>query len=273
MKKVLVMLSVCALISPLHVNAATGKKAKHKKHHPATYQQAKAEPIAMKDVAPVMKDVPPVEEKSWVDNLSGNLAWVSNYMFRGISQTRNLPAVQGSLTYSFPYGIYANAWGSNVRFVDSPATVEMDTILGVRNTIGENFTYDISGARYNYPGAKDLNYNELNTVFNYYFLQAGYSYSANEYNSHTTGQYYQGGINYEIPSNYVFGLNGVNILALFGHFSLKQPAGNSYNDYNVMLSKKIKSYTFAAQWTSTNGRAKNSPYDGSTLIGQVIANF
>ncbi len=270
MKKVLVMLSLCALVSPIQVNATTtGKKVKHKKHHTVACVKAKKEAAVMKDAAPPVV----ADEKSWVDNLSGNLAWVSNYMFRGISQTRNLPALQGSLTYSFPYGIYANAWGSNVRFVGSPATVEMDTILGVRNTIGENFAYDISGARYNYPGAKDLNYNELNTVFNYYFLQAGYSYSANEYNSHTTGQYYQGGVNYDIPSNYIFGVDGVNILALFGHFSLKQPAGNSYNDYNVVLSKKIKSYTFAAQWTSTNGRAKNSPYDGSTLIGQVIANF
>lgn len=270
MKKVLMMLSMLTLVSPLHANATTvSKKVKHKKHHHVACVQAKNETVVMKDAAPN----PPVDEKSWVDQLSGNLAFVSNYMFRGMSQSRNLPAVQGGMTYTFPYGIYANAWGSNVRFEDSNATVEIDTILGVRNTIGEHFSYDISGARYNYPGARDLNYNELNTVFNYYFLQGGYSYSANEYNSHTSGSYYQGGINYGIPSNYVFGLNDVNILALFGHFTLRQPAGSSYNDYNVMLSKKIKSYTFALQWTSTNGRGNNSPYDGSTLIGQVIANF
>src|SRR5690348_3144550 len=120
MKKVLVMLSLCALVSPIQVNATTtAKKIKHKKHHSVACVKAK------KEVA-VMKDAPPpvvADEKSWVDNLSGNLAWVSNYMFRGMSQTRNLPALQGSLTYSFPYGIYANAWGSNVRFVDSTATV------------------------------------------------------------------------------------------------------------------------------------------------------
>lgn len=269
MRKAFLVLSLCAATASATTFADTTntvKKLKHKKHHTCKME-------AKKNETPVMKDTAPIEEKTWIDNLSGYLTFASNYMFRGISQTRNLPAIQGALNYAFPYGIYANVWGSNVRFEDSTATVEMDTVLGVRNTIGENFTYDVSAARYNYPGARLLNYNELNTVFNYYFLQAGYSYSANVYNTHTTGQYYSGGINYTIPPQYVFGLNDVNILALLGHYSLRQPAGNSYNDYNVMLSKKIKNYTFAAQWTSTNGRAQSSPYDGSTLIGQITANF
>lgn len=271
MRKAFLVLSLCAAtastITFADTTTGTVKKLKSKKHHAAC--QLKKETPVMKDTAPLSAD----NDKIWIDNLSGYLTWASNYMFRGISQTRNLPAIQGALNYAFPYGIYANVWGSNVRFVDSPATVEMDTVLGVHNTIGENFTYDISAARYNYPGARLLNYNEANSVFNFYFLQAGLSYSANVYNTHTSGTYYNGGINYEIPSQYVFGISEMSILALIGQYSIRQPAGNTYNDYNVMLSKKIKSYTFAAQWTSTNGRTRNSPYDGSTFIGQVTANF
>lgn len=272
MKKALLILSLCVLTHPLQSFADTTgvvKKAKHKKHHHVVKLKAdKASPV-MKDTAPLVAE----NDKSWIDNLSGYLTLASNYMFRGNSQTRNLPAIQGSLNYAFPYGIYANVWGSNVRFVDSTATVEMDTVIGVHNTIGENFTYDVSGARYNYPGARLLNYNELNTVFNYSFLQAGYSYSGNVYNTHTSGSYYNAGVKYDIPSNYAFGLTDLNILALMGHYTLREAAGFSYNDYNIMLTKKIKIYSFAVQWTNTNGRGKNSPYDGSTFIGQVTANF
>lgn len=276
MKKSFLLLSCCVLaISTAPAGAATAKKTKHK-HHKRIATVAAAPAAVDETIIPGKQDLAPsqpLNDKIWIDNLSGYFTVVSNYMFRGISQSRNLPALQGSLSYQLPLGIYLNMWGSNVRFEDSPATVEIDSVIGVKNTIGEDFRYDISVARYNYPGARLMNYNEMNSVFNYHFIQLGYSYSANVYNTHATGQYYQGGINYGIPATYLFNIQDVTLTALLGHYSLPKAAGNSYNDYNVMLSKAIKNYTFGLQWTSTNGRAKSSPYDGSTWIGQVTANF
>lgn len=247
MKKALFLFSICAAISPV-------------------------------SFADTQSGSTPVDDGrySWLKNVSGNLAFVSNYVFRGISQDRNLPAVQGGLTYTFPINVYFNVWGSNVSFADSHganATVEFDTILGYRNTYGDNFSYDINIDRYNYPGARHANYNELNTLFNYYFLQAGISYSANVFNTHQSGTYYNGGINYDIPSSWVYGVTDLNLLATYGHYSLPVAAGNSYNDYNIQLSKAFKSYTVYAQWTSTNGRQHNAPLDGSQLIAQIAANF
>ena len=216
------------------------------------------------------------EDKTYhfLDGISGTMALTTNYMFRGISQTENYPAVQGSLTYTSPIGIYLNLWGSNVKFEDTNASVEIDTVVGYSNGIGENFTYDINYGRYNYPGATNLEYNELNTLFNFYFLQAGISYSGNVYNSHKSGTYYNGGINYAIPPHYLFNIEDVTFQALIGHYSLPRAAGNSYNDYNVGLSKKLnKTYTVAGQWISTNGRAKNPPYDDSQIVGTVTAEF
>ncbi len=277
MKKSFLLLSCCVLaVSTAPAFSATAKKTKHKHHKRVAQVAAPAAAAEDPTIIPGKQDSAPTQaanEKIWIDNLSGYLTVVSNYMFRGISQTRNLPALQGSLSYQLPLGIYLNMWGSNVRFEDSPATIEMDTVIGVRNSIGEDFNYDISAARYNYPGARLTNYNEINSVFNYHFVQLGYSYSGNVYNTHATAQYYQGGINVGIPASYIFNIQEVTLVALLGHYSLPKVAGNSYNDYNVMLSKAIKNYTFALQWTSTNGRAQSSPYDGSTWIGQVTANF
>lgn len=202
-------------------------------------------------------------------NISGTLAFVSNYVFRGVSQTRNLPALQGGLTYTTPYNFYGNLWGSNVRFEDTSATLEFDTILGYRNTYGDDFAYDLNLARYNYPGARYLNYNEANGIFNFKFIQFGVSYSANVYNVHQSGTYYTGGINYDIPSQWIGGVCDVNLLALIGHYSLPRAAGNSYNDYNVTVSKSFNKYHLAVQWTNTDGRQHNAPYDSQQIIGQL----
>lgn len=210
----------------------------------------------------------------WLDGLSGNFALTSNYVFRGISQTENLPAIQGSLTYLLPVGLYVSVWGSNVKFTGTDATVELDTIAGYRSSIGEDFSLDINFARYNYPSARELNYNEINSVFIYKILQFGFSYSGNEYNSHDVGTYYNGGINYNIPSQYIFNIEDVNLLALLGYSNLSRAAGGSYSDYNIALSKKINEvYTLMVQWTGTNGGQHNPPYDSNHLIGTLTANF
>lgn len=214
------------------------------------------------------------KETSWLDNFSGSMTFVSNYVFRGLSQSENLPAVQGSLYYTFPIGVYLNLWGSNVKFNDdSGASVELDTIAGYRNTIGDNFSYDLSFARYNYPGASQINYNELIALANFYFLQASYAYAYDYSGLHVKSNYFNGGINYTIPSEYFFNIPDVSIVALVGHDDFDSSAVNSYSDYSIAISKKIKNYAFTLQWTGTNGNAHNSPYDGNQIIAQLAANF
>src|SRR3990167_10866114 len=239
MKKTVVLLAICSAISQTAF-AETPLNADTKGSQPVT------------NVASADATVADYGNYPFLKNVSGNLAFVTNYMFRGISQSRNLPAIQGGLTYTFPVNVYLNLWGSNVQFADShgaSATVELDTVIGYRNTYGDNLAYDINLGRYNYPGARFANYNELNTVLNYYFLQAGISYSANVFNTHQSGTYYVAGINYEVPASWVYGVCDLSLLALFGH------------------------YTLSAQWTSTNGRQHNSPLDGSQLIAQLAADF
>lgn len=290
MKKALALLSVSMLLQPALVFAeqintstscSTACKHKHdkkakchacKQHDCRTCGTCKKD----KDVV-VAKDQAPAEPKkkyAWMDNLSGTFDLTSNYIFRGVSQSANLPAVQGGLTYSFPIGLYLNAWGSNVRFPGTDASVELDTIIGWGGKLfHDELSWDVNADRYNYPGERHLNYNEINTLFNYKFLQLGVSYSGNIYNTHQTGIYYNGGINYDVPPQYIFNVEDVNFTALMGHNSLPRAAGNSYNDYQVGLSKKFRIYTVLAQWISTNGRQHISPYNSTTYIATITAEF
>lgn len=208
--------------------------------------------------------------------LTGSLTLTTNYMNRGVSQSNNVPAVQGSLTYTFtPTGIYFNVWGSNV---DQPApdgstgTLEIDTLAGISNDIGDHFNYNLAFARYFYPKAEQLNYNEIIGNVGLYFLTAYVAYSANEFNVHKPGIYYNGGVKFELPEMNGY-LANMTLAATIGRYDLPKEAGTSYNDYQVTLSKDIKTYTIALQWTDTNHRFLDNSLDSGHLVASVTANF
>jgi len=88
--------------------------------------------------------------------LSGNLTLVSDYRFRGISQTLGGPAVQGGFDYAHSSGLYLGNWNSNVSGVSFPngAGVEMDFYGGWRGEVGAGLTLDVGGVYYLYPGTR-----------------------------------------------------------------------------------------------------------------------
>ncbi|MGQ0533604.1 MAG: TorF family putative porin [Caulobacteraceae bacterium] len=83
---------------------------------------------------------------------SGTVALTSDYVFRGVTQTSNNPAIQGSLDYSNgPF--YAGVWGSNVDF-GADETIETDVYAGFRPSLGP-VTFDFGVIGYFYPGSTD----------------------------------------------------------------------------------------------------------------------
>jgi uncharacterized protein (TIGR02001 family) len=110
---------------------------------------------------------------------SFNIGATSDYVFRGISQTDNDPALQGGA--DFGYGIlYAGVWASMVDFADAPpANAEVDWYGGIRPTWNSPFgtiNMDLGFIYYSYPGANPgaVPMNDIN----YWELKAGYSWSA-----------------------------------------------------------------------------------------------
>lgn len=84
---------------------------------------------------------------------NGFLGFVTEYRFRGLDQSDEHPAIQGSFDWSHEKGYYLGIWGSNVDFNDgSSASTEFDIYAGVtREYYGINF--DIGLLWYTYPGA------------------------------------------------------------------------------------------------------------------------
>ncbi len=88
--------------------------------------------------------------------INGTATVVSDYRFRGISQTDKNFAVQGSLTVSHESGFYATVWGSSVDDYVTASTQshqEIDLIVGFKKTFG-GATFDIGALYYVYPKSK-----------------------------------------------------------------------------------------------------------------------
>lgn len=78
-------------------------------------------------------------------------AVTTNYLFRGISQTRNRPAVQGTLDVEHQSGLYVGAFISNANFAGTNIRQEVDGLFGYRFTVAD-VKLDIGATYFGYPG-------------------------------------------------------------------------------------------------------------------------
>ena len=94
-------------------------------------------------------------------SVSGNVAIVSQYRFRGVSQSDGDMAIQGGLTVSHQSGFYLSTWASNLAGFGTygGANMELDLIGGYKHSFGKA-TIDGGLLWYVYPGTSGHNYAE-----------------------------------------------------------------------------------------------------------------
>lgn len=108
-----------------------------------------------------------VAEGEW----SGNVAITSDYVWRGISQTDEDPAIQGGFDYANGM-FYAGTWASNVDFGDASDTnIEVDFYGGLAGTLESGLSWDVGVIYYAYPDAdeSDLDFVEVKGALGYEF--------------------------------------------------------------------------------------------------------
>ena len=152
---------------------------------------------------------------SALKNFSATATIPSDYVFRGLSQTDEDPAVQVSFDYKHPVGLYAGVWGSTVDESISEGNVELDLYAGFKNEIVENLTYDLSVIYYWYPSDTrnpEKDYVEGHAGLSYAFttiplepnLGLGFNYSPDFYGEDGDAYYVSGALRLALP--YRFGL-------------------------------------------------------------------
>jgi uncharacterized protein (TIGR02001 family) len=86
-------------------------------------------------------------------DLAFNASLTSDYRYRGISQTRLKPALQGGVDYSAG-AFYLGAWGSTIKWIKDAggdASAEFDLYGGYKTEIASGLTLDVGVLQYLYP--------------------------------------------------------------------------------------------------------------------------
>ncbi len=106
-----------------------------------------------------------------------NVALSSDYIWRGMTQTAEEPAISGGFDIAGESGLYFGTWASNVEFGDG-AALELDWYAGYANELDNGFSYDIGYLAYTYPGEDSLDFEEIYVGFGYSYF--GYTFSSGQ---------------------------------------------------------------------------------------------
>ena len=184
-------------------------------------------------------------------DLAYNVGVFSDYRYRGISQTRFKPAVQGGLDYSAG-GLYLGAWVSTIKWVKDAygdAQVEVDLYGGYKgDIIKDSLSYDVGLLQYAYPSAKttawSASYKDPNTTELYGALTYGpatlkVSYAlTNLFGNYDFGanKGSKGSTYVDLSASFDVG-GGVMLAPHVGYQKVVGIANASYTDYSLTLSK------------------------------------
>jgi uncharacterized protein (TIGR02001 family) len=174
---------------------------------------------------------------------------VSDYDFRGVTQSGKDPALQGSADYAFSNGLSIGAWASNIDF-GNDEDIELDLYLNYVGEINDTFSWTTGGTLYMYPsGDAQDDYPEIYVGFN-----AG-SFSFKQWYSWDTGALGIDSLYSE--ANYTASITDA--------FSLTFHAGYAYGDYwddieqfdyAVQANYVAGKFTIFGKFTGTEGDAE-----------------
>jgi len=206
-------------------------------------------------------------------DLTANVALTSDYVFRGISQTDENPAIQGGFDYSHSSGLYIGVWGSNVNFNDGDqAQLELD-VYGGYSASAKKLGYDVGLIRYSYPGASgslNYDYNEVYGKVSYDFgaasVTGGVNYSNDYFGASGNATYYFAEIAVPLPRKF-------SLTAHLGRQNIEKNGAfgtPDYVDYKIGVAREIGGFGLSLDWVDTN-LSKSECFGGSSLCGSRVA--
>lgn len=223
----------------------------------------------------------PAEQAAVAYALMSNISLVSDYRFRGVSQTYRQPAIQGRFDYTHASGLYVGIWNSSVssNSYNNGASLEIDLYGGYRFAITRDMTGDVGALRYFSPRAR-LNSasgvptnGKYNTTEIYFALTQGnfngkLSYAVSDYfglNEATTGFAYfnalpdrgnSSGTTY-LDLNYGVDMGNQVMLGLHaGHISVRRYTELSHTDSKLSVGKELAGVMFNVALVGTNADSR-----------------
>jgi len=191
---------------------------------------------------------------------TGNVAYSSNYLSRGITQSNDNFSLQGGFDYAHESGFYLGTWAAGVEFRgtntgDLPAAYqELDGYGGYKGVLGTGLGYDLGFIHYAYPGANSsLNYdfNEVYISLGYRFgtvdVGLGVKYSNDYWGGTGNATYTHAKADYKLDTNWSVSLSA-------GHQTIEDNVGWGHEDHTVVGASGH--YALADYCTATVGWSK-----------------
>ena len=173
-------------------------------------------------------------------SLSFNVGATSDYRYRGISQSRLKPAVQGGIDYADKSGLYVGAWGSSIKWIKDAggdAGMELDLYAGYKGAVGD-VSYDLGFLRYEYPSNKlavSANTNEVYGAVTMGPATLKYSHAISNLFGFADSKN-----SYYVDLSGTFDLgSGFSLVPHVGYQSVKNNSAFSYTDYALTLGKDL----------------------------------
>jgi uncharacterized protein (TIGR02001 family) len=221
-------------------------------------------------VALIIATGPAIAEEA--SPISFNVGVVSNYMWRGITQSANHAAVQGGIDFEHESGFFMGTWASTVDFrelVDSDGNIldrpsyEWDIYAGFGKEVGD-FSYKASLTYFAYPdqNADNWNSSSLDVSGTWKMLTAGLAYTltgeAPKGSPFREGDlYYYGKVSFDLPMEIT--LSGTVGYADFTDLN----STGDYTHWQLAMSKDFGRFgEFSANYDQNDGGTGEYPaYD------------
>jgi uncharacterized protein (TIGR02001 family) len=198
---------------------------------------------------------------------SGTVTATTDYDWRGVTQTAQNPALQGSLDFASDMGFHAGAWASNVDFGGGDPNIEIDLYAGWGG--GETFPWDVGIVYYTYTGESSFNFPEIYGSLGWEWITGKISYSWDFAGTSETAFYYEGNVDYPLPANF----------SLLGHLGYSDGDGieaaygqDNYMDWSAGIGYTWGHFDFALKWVDGEDleTLRGTPHDISSTDARAI---
>lgn len=183
-----------------------------------------------------------VSAASQANELTANVGVTSNYVFRGITQTDDNPAVQGGIDFNHNSGLYAGAWASNVESSTGDKGWETDLYVGYNFKLNESVVFDVGYIAYVYSST---NINDADEIF---FGASFKDFTATYYvGNRDVGpdySYIDLKYNYPLPQEF-------NLHLHYGNLNDDAP-GQDAEDASIGISKNIMKFDLGLTLTTVD---------------------
>lgn len=188
---------------------------------------------------------------------SANVSLTTDYMYRGISQSNEQPAISGGFDYGHESGVYAGIWASSLDFSDGDTAIEIDYYGGIGGEFSNGISWDVGGLYYQYPGTNadaggDFDFFEAYGNLGYTFADVsleptvglGIAYSPDFFGETGDGIYVSGSLDLSLP-------HGFGLSFLIGNQDIDD-ADINYTHYVVGLNKSLNIFDFDVSYYDTS---------------------